>query len=65
MAKTKTARGYERELKKMIKGRTGKECEAWLLPQIALTASNMVMIDKISGERDGELPPYITFSEEY
>lgn len=47
MAKTKTARDYERELKKMIKGRTGKECEAWLLPQIELTASNMVMIKRI------------------
>ena len=47
MAKEKTARDYERELKKMIKGRTGKECEAWLLPQITLTASNMVMIKRI------------------
>lgn len=39
----------------MIKERTGKECEAWLLPQISLTASNMVMIKRIEnaiGEAD-------------
>lgn len=50
MAKTKTAHGYELELKKMIKARTGVECEPWLLPQVRATANTMVMIDKIQAE---------------
>jgi hypothetical protein len=54
MPKAKTKSQYITELKKMVKARTGKPCELWLLPQIDLTANNMVMIDKISGELDGK-----------
>jgi hypothetical protein len=54
MPKAKTKSQYITELKKMVKARTGKPCELWLLPQIDLTANNMVMIDKISEELDGK-----------
>lgn len=37
----------ERLLRKMIKERTGKDSETWLEPQIHLTASNWVVLDKI------------------
>ena len=50
MAKKKTAHAYELELRKMIKSRTGADCEAWLTPQIRATAMNMVMLDKIQNE---------------
>ncbi len=38
------------ELKKMIKERTGAECERWLYPQINATARNEVILDKIQAE---------------
>lgn len=41
---------FERELKEMIKARTGAECEAWLMPQIRATAMNQVMLEKIQDE---------------
>ena len=50
MAKQKTAKQYESELRRMIKARTGADCEAWLTPQIRATAMNMVMLDKIQDE---------------
>ena len=50
MAKTKTAKQYEAELRRMIKARTGADCEAWLTPRIRATAMNMVMLDKIQNE---------------
>jgi hypothetical protein len=50
MAKTKTAKQYETELRKMIKARTGADCEPWLTPQIRTTAMNEVMLDKIQDE---------------
>ena len=50
MAKQRTAHAYELELRKMIKSRTGADCEAWLTPQIRATAMNMVMLDKIQNE---------------
>ena len=50
MAKTNTAKQYEAELRRMIKARTGADCEAWLTPQIRATAMNMVMLDKIQDE---------------
>lgn len=50
MAKTKTAKQYKAELRRMIKARTGADCEAWLTPQIRATAMNMVMLDKIQNE---------------
>jgi len=50
MAKQRTAHAYELELRKMIKSRTGADCEAWLTPQIRATAMNMVMLDKIQDE---------------
>ena len=53
MAKPKTAHAYELELRKMIKSRTGADMEAWLLPQVRATASNMVMLDKVQAELEG------------
>ena len=50
MAKRKSRDGYIRELKQMIKARTGADMEPWLLPQVRATASNMLMIDKIEAE---------------
>ena len=50
MAKQRTAHAYELELRKMIKSRTGADMEAWLLPQVRATASNMVMLDKVQQE---------------
>ena len=50
MAKPKTAKQYEAELRRMIKARTGADCEPWLAPQIRTTAMNMVMLDKIQDE---------------
>ena len=50
MAKQRTAHAYELELRKMIKSRTGTDMEAWLLPQVRATASNMVMLDKVQAE---------------
>ena len=54
MARQRTAHGYELELKKMIKSRTGVEMEPWLLPQVRATAANMVMLDKIQRELEDE-----------
>ena len=50
MAKAKTAKQYEAELRRMIKSRTGADCEAWLTPQVRTTAMNMVMLDKVQDE---------------
>ena len=50
MARKKTAKGYEKELRDMIETRTGAECEAWLTPQIRTTAMNEVMLDKVHDE---------------
>ena len=50
MSKPKTAKQYEAELRRMIKARTGADCEPWLAPQIRTTAMNMVMLDKIQKE---------------
>lgn len=54
MEKKKTAHAYELELRKMIKERTKKDMEAWLKPQVRATAANMVMLDKIQAELEGE-----------
>ena len=54
MAKRKSRDGYIRELKQMIKARTGADMEPWLLPQVRATASNMLMVDKIEAELMGE-----------
>lgn len=53
MAKPKTASTYASELKRMIKERTGADMEAWLMPQVRATASNMVILDKIQVELEG------------
>ena len=37
-------------MRRMIKARTGADCEPWLTPQIRTTAMNMVMLDKIQDE---------------
>ena len=50
MAKLKSQRTYETELKALIRQRTGQECDPWLIPQIRATAQNMTMIDKVQEE---------------
>ena len=50
MAKQKTAKQYEAELRRMIKARTGADCEPWLAPQIRTTAMNQVMLAQIQDE---------------
>lgn len=52
MARKRTSHSYELELKKMIKARTGADCEPWLLPQVRATANNEVILDKIHQEID-------------
>ena len=42
-----SAKEYIEELKEMIKLRTGKEFELWLMPQLRATAQNMVLLDRI------------------
>ena len=54
MAKKKSAHAYELELRKMIKHRTGQECEPWLIPQVRATAMNLVMLDKVQAELEAE-----------
>lgn len=50
MTRERTAHAYELELRRLIKERTGKECERWLLPQIRSAASNMQMLRKVHDE---------------
>ena len=50
MAKQKTQSQYESELKRLMKQRTGQDCDPWLVPQIRATAQNMTMIDKLQDE---------------
>lgn len=47
-----TIKLFEAELKKLIKERTGRDFEAWLLPQIRSTAKNEYMLDKVTEELD-------------
>ena len=54
MGKKKSAHGYELELRRMIKSRTGVDCEVWLRPQLRATAMNCVLLDKVQGELMGE-----------
>lgn len=50
MKKTKTPHAYELELRKLIKSRTGQECEPWLFPQLRATGMNMSVLDKLQEE---------------
>lgn len=52
MAKRMTIRLFELELKKLIKERTGRDYEVWLLPQIRSTAKNEYILDKVTAELD-------------
>ena len=53
MGRKKSAHGYELELRRMIKSRTGADCEVWLYPQVRATAANMVLLDKMQEELAG------------
>ena len=53
MGRQKSAHGYELELRRMIKSRTGVDCEVWLYPQVRATAANMVLLDKMQEELAG------------
>jgi hypothetical protein len=52
MAKRMTIKLFEAELKKLIKERTGRDYEVWLLPQIRSTAKNEYILDKVTEELD-------------
>lgn len=54
MARKKSLNSYVLELKRNIRTRTGSDCKPWLLPQVRATAANMVTIDKIFDEIQGE-----------
>lgn len=47
-----TIKLFEAELKKLIKERTGRDFEVWLLPQIRSAAKNEYMLDKVTEELD-------------
>lgn len=46
----RTQHAYELELRRLMKQRTGQDCDPWLVPQIRATAQNMCMIDKLQSE---------------
>ena len=48
--KQRTTEQYISELKRMIKQRTGAECEPWLIPQVRATAQTLVLLDKVTAE---------------
>ena len=50
MARQKTARAYEAELRRMVRDMTRAECEPWLHPLIQTTAWNMVVRDRMQDE---------------
>ena len=54
MAKIKSKKAYEAELKDMIESRTGKSFDPFLLPQVKAAAGLMRMIDKIDEQLDKE-----------
>ena len=54
MAKIKSKKSYETELKDMIESRTGKSFDPFLLPQVKAAAGLMRMIDKIDEQLDKE-----------
>ena len=54
MAKIKSKKVYETELKDMIESRTGKSFDPFLLPQVKAAAGLMRMIDKIDEQLDKE-----------
>lgn len=54
MAKIKSKKAYEAELKEMIESRTGKSFDPFLLPQVKAAAGLMRMIDKIDEQLDNE-----------
>jgi hypothetical protein len=59
MAKERTAKSYENEIKNMIVDRLGK-FDMWLTPQVEATALNRVMLAKIQKELAGEKSLIIT-----
>ena len=54
MAKIKSKKAYESELKEMIESRTGKAFDPFLLPQVKAAAGLMRMIEKIDQQLDDE-----------
>mgnify|MGYP003479523066 FL=1 len=54
MAKLKSKKAYEAELKEMIESRTGKAFDPFLLPQVKAAAGLMRMIEKIDQQLDNE-----------
>ena len=59
MAKIKSKKAYETELKDMIESRTGKSFDPFLLPQVKAAAGLMRMIDKIDEQLDKEDRTYM------
>ena len=59
MAKLKSKKAYEAELKQMIESRTGKAFDPFLLPQVKAAAGLMRMIEKIDQQLDNEDLSYL------
>ena len=59
MAKIKSKKAYETELKDMIESRTGKAFDPFLLPQVKAAAGLMRMIEKIDQQLDNEDLSYL------
>lgn len=59
MARKKTAKQYEEEIKSMIEARTGN-FEVWLQPQLEATAMNRVMLAKVQKELENETTLIVT-----
>lgn len=50
LKKKQNRHAYALELKALIESRTGRECEAWLFPQIRAAAATEEMLDRIQDE---------------
>ena len=59
MAKIKSKKAFESELKEMIESRTGKSFDPFLLPQVKAAAGLMRMIEKIDQQLDNEDLSYL------
>lgn len=55
-----SSNGYEDQLCDLIRQKTNKDPDPWLMPQIRATASNMVVIDKVQKELEKQSMIIIT-----
>lgn len=55
-----SSKGYEDQLCNLIRQKTNKDPDPWLMPQIRATASNMVVIDRVQQELENQSMVIIT-----